>query len=143
MTSIQLEWRNIIDRQDAGKIQCSLPVTIGRDPQHELQLDRPRMGVSRHHAQLDLRFGQICISDLNSVNGVFIDKLRIQQAHLQHGQSFLIGAYQITMTKLVRCANENCGALLDQSLQLCIHCGHFLADALTRDLYAALKREMA
>lgn len=52
------------------------PVSIGRDPGNEIELDDRR--VSRHHAVLWAEAGAWCVRDLDSANGTYIDQVRVK-----------------------------------------------------------------
>ncbi len=51
-------------------------VTIGRAPENDLVIDHP--SVSRRHAQLSVKTGELLIEDLGSSNGTFLDGVRLQ-----------------------------------------------------------------
>ncbi len=53
-----------------------LPFIIGRHADCQLRLSFP--GISRHHAELYQRNGQLVIRDCGSLNGTFINRNRIQ-----------------------------------------------------------------
>ncbi len=60
------------------------PYTIGRDPTCPLHLNTNR--VSRLHAQVEKHHGQLSVTDLNSTNGTFVNRMRIdQRTPLHHG----------------------------------------------------------
>jgi pSer/pThr/pTyr-binding forkhead associated (FHA) protein len=65
---------------------------IGRAPTNQLQLFDPY--ISRHHARIDYIGDSYTLTDLGSLNGVFINSLRIppyQQVVLHAGDSIRIG----------------------------------------------------
>jgi pSer/pThr/pTyr-binding forkhead associated (FHA) protein len=71
-------------------------VRIGRDARNEVVLDDK--GVSRFHAEVVRDGGRFIISDLNSRNGVWINKQRINgKAPLEIGVPVTIGAYELTL----------------------------------------------
>ena len=56
-----------------------LPFRIGRDPENDLMLAARASGLSRHHAVLSLDIsGRIRLTDLNSTNGSFVGRQRIE-----------------------------------------------------------------
>jgi pSer/pThr/pTyr-binding forkhead associated (FHA) protein len=65
-------------------IPLSQPVVnIGRRRDNDVILDHP--GVSRHHAQLRLRFGRYMLFDLGSTRGTMVNGQPIREAVLQSG----------------------------------------------------------
>ena len=65
------------------------PVTIGRAPANDLCLADP--AVSSYHARLELRAGQITLTDLKSNNGTFVNGTQLQ------GSTPLRGTDQVEM----------------------------------------------
>jgi len=53
-------------------------VSIGRDPNNDIVIDH--IEVSRKHALLELRDGQVSITDVGSLNGTFVDGIQITGA---------------------------------------------------------------
>lgn len=69
----------------------SFPLMIGRDPACELFLnDRT---VTRKHASLDVIDNEVVISDLNSLNGIWIDGEMKDRATLKDGTIVQIGIF--------------------------------------------------
>jgi hypothetical protein len=66
---------------------------IGRDAANDIQLLAPQ--VSRFHARIDVTPGGHALIDLNSRNGVFVNRLRIQALPgsrlLEHGDRIQLG----------------------------------------------------
>jgi pSer/pThr/pTyr-binding forkhead associated (FHA) protein len=58
-------------------------VNIGRQRDNDVILDHP--GVSRHHAQLRLRFGRYMLFDLGSTRGTTVNGQPIRETILQSG----------------------------------------------------------
>lgn len=55
----------------------TLPFRVGRDPENELVVTTP--GLSRHHAMLTRDIsGRLRLTDLNSTNGSFVNRARIE-----------------------------------------------------------------
>jgi EAL domain-containing protein (putative c-di-GMP-specific phosphodiesterase class I) len=53
-----------------------LPFRVGRDPANDLAV--PARGLSRHHAEIaDDATGGLCVTDLGSTNGTFVNRDRI------------------------------------------------------------------
>jgi hypothetical protein len=57
---------------------------IGRESDCNIILDFPE--VSRHHAAIQIKDGEILLEDLGSSNGTFVDGNRIQKIKLSPGQ---------------------------------------------------------
>ena len=65
----------------------SAPVTIGRAPDNDLQIDN--LAVSNHHARVYNEEGRMVLEDLDSLNGVFVKMTGEEE--LQSGQIIRIG----------------------------------------------------
>jgi pSer/pThr/pTyr-binding forkhead associated (FHA) protein/signal transduction histidine kinase len=65
-------------------------LTIGRDAANSLQLSRKC--VSRYHAKIEFKDGQYVLSDLDSSNGTYINKIRIEQARLENNDKVFFGS---------------------------------------------------
>jgi hypothetical protein len=68
--------------------------TIGRSPDCGIFLDD--VTVSRRHAILRQRDGQVFIEDQGSLNGTFVNRKRVESAHLEDGDELQIGKYRLT-----------------------------------------------
>ena len=67
------------------------------------EIELPSLAVSRWHARIDYVDGQFVITDLNSVNGVYVNGVRIpprpQATLLRPGDHLVIGGYtQVAFT---------------------------------------------
>jgi sigma-B regulation protein RsbU (phosphoserine phosphatase) len=72
----------------------SLPSVVGRTPPADVVLEGNT--VSRRHCRLELKDGQIQLSDLNSTNGTFVNGERLTEpATLADGAAINIGAYRL------------------------------------------------
>jgi pSer/pThr/pTyr-binding forkhead associated (FHA) protein len=71
----------------------SRPVTIGRAPDNELAIDN--LAVSNYHARIYGEAGRLVIEDLNSLNGTFVNDLRVERTTLRDGDLVQIGKHQI------------------------------------------------
>lgn len=71
----------------------SRPVGIGRAPDNDLAVDN--LAVSNHHARVYFEAGRLVVEDLDSLNGTFVNDLRIERATLHHGDSIWIGKHHI------------------------------------------------
>ena len=69
--------------------------TVGRSPDCDIFLDD--VTVSRKHAVLLQRNGELSIEDLGSLNGTFVNRKRIDSATtLQSGDEVQIGKYRLS-----------------------------------------------
>jgi pSer/pThr/pTyr-binding forkhead associated (FHA) protein len=85
------------------QVEVSRPVVIvGRHSDADLQLAYP--DVSRHHCRLAFENGQWRICDLNSTNGVYLNKARIVEAALYAGDLLHIGSVRV----LIKSATPPC-----------------------------------
>jgi predicted component of type VI protein secretion system len=71
----------------------SRPVTIGRAPDNDLAVDN--LAVSNYHAKIYYEAGRMVIEDLDSLNGTFVNDLRIERATLHDGDKVHIGKHII------------------------------------------------
>ncbi len=68
--------------------------TVGRSPDCGIFLDD--VTVSRKHAVLVRRDGEIFIEDQGSLNGTFVNRKRVESARLEDGDEVQIGKYRMT-----------------------------------------------
>ncbi|MBD3421110.1 MAG: FHA domain-containing protein [Chitinivibrionales bacterium] len=69
-------------------------ITIGRLPENTISITN--MGVSRRHARIEASAdNSYIISDLNSLNGTFVNNKMITKSELAEGDRILIGKYAI------------------------------------------------
>jgi len=71
----------------------SRPVTIGRAPDNDLSVDN--LAVSNYHAKIYYEAGRMVIEDLDSLNGTFVNDLRIERATLHDGDKVHVGKHII------------------------------------------------
>src|SRR6267142_151870 len=71
----------------------SRAVGIGRSPDNDLPVDNP--AVSNHHARVFFEAGRLVVEDLDSLNGTFVNDLRVERATLHDGDSIWIGNHHI------------------------------------------------
>src|SRR5258706_9946587 len=82
----------------AGKLKgsvfpfCDEPVVIGRETAVEVCL--ADSAVSRRHSKIEKNGDQFWISDLQSLNGTFVNDVPVKQRQLQHGDRIRIGDTQ-------------------------------------------------
>ena len=53
----------------------SRPVSIGRSPDNDLPVDN--LAVSNYHARVYFEGGRLVVEDLDSLNGTFVNDLRV------------------------------------------------------------------
>lgn len=79
----------------AGKLQGTvLPITdspaiIGRESAATLYL--PEASVSRRHSQIEREGDEFIVTDLDSLNGTFVNDVPVKRRSLQHGDRIRIG----------------------------------------------------
>src|SRR5882724_7949775 len=71
----------------------SRPVGIGRSPDNDLPVDN--LAVSNHHAKIYFEAGRLVVEDLDSLNGTFVNDMRIERATLHDGDNIHIGKHHI------------------------------------------------
>jgi pSer/pThr/pTyr-binding forkhead associated (FHA) protein len=69
------------------------PVTIGRSPDNDLPVDN--LAISNYHARVYFEAGRLVVEDLDSLNGTFVNDLRVERATLHDGDSIWIGKHHI------------------------------------------------
>jgi predicted component of type VI protein secretion system len=74
------------------------PVTIGRAPDNDIQIDN--LAVSNYHARVYLEAGSLVVEDLNSLNGSFLNDIRVERAMLKDGDAILIGKHEILVDQV-------------------------------------------
>ena len=71
------------------------PVTIGRAPDNDIHIDN--LAVSNYHARVYVEAGSLVVEDLNSLNGSFLNDIRVERALLKDGDTILIGKHEIVV----------------------------------------------
>jgi hypothetical protein len=69
-------------------------ITIGRLPENTVRIEN--LAVSGHHARIVWEDDHFAIEDSNSLNGTFVNNLRIHRCALKHGDTILIGKHTLT-----------------------------------------------
>ncbi len=69
------------------------PVGIGRSPDNDLTVDN--LAVSNYHARVYVDSGKMVVEDLKSLNGTFVNEMRVERATLKHGDSIHVGKHHI------------------------------------------------
>ncbi|NLE74281.1 MAG: FHA domain-containing protein [Actinobacteria bacterium] len=68
-------------------------LTIGRNPDNDLFLDD--ITVSRHHCRVVRDAYGYTIEDLNSLNGTYVNRRRVERQHLHDGDEVQIGKFKL------------------------------------------------
>jgi pSer/pThr/pTyr-binding forkhead associated (FHA) protein len=77
----------------------STPVTIGRRDDNDVAIDN--MAVSGHHAVIEEEEpGQYVLVDLESLNGTYVNGMRITREQILHGDSIIIGKHVLSFVDL-------------------------------------------
>jgi pSer/pThr/pTyr-binding forkhead associated (FHA) protein len=71
----------------------SRAVSIGRSPDNDLPVDN--LAVSNYHARVYFEAGRLVVEDLDSLNGTFVNDMRVERATLHDGDSIWIGKHHI------------------------------------------------
>jgi pSer/pThr/pTyr-binding forkhead associated (FHA) protein len=73
------------------------PVTIGRGPDNDIPVDN--LAVSTYHARVYDEAGRLVVEDLNSLNGTFVNGLRVERTMLNDGDAIEIGKHHIVVDR--------------------------------------------
>jgi hypothetical protein len=89
----------LVIRSGGGRVGESFPLdgdrmTIGRRPDSDIFLDD--VTVSRDHALLVRRGGDLYLDDLGSLNGSYVNRRRIESHRLEDADELQIGKYKLT-----------------------------------------------
>jgi hypothetical protein len=68
-------------------------INIGRSRSNQIVLDDPH--ISRHHAQMRLRFGCYTLFDSSSQSGTFVNDVQVREHRLQSGDVIRLGKTQM------------------------------------------------
>jgi hypothetical protein len=68
-------------------------LVMGRDPACEIFLND--ITVSREHAVLDVRTGEVGVTDAGSLNGTYVNGVSVDRAVLRNGDQLQIGRFQM------------------------------------------------
>jgi hypothetical protein len=104
----QLVYRDELGSTRTFPLEGEEPVTIGRERTRHLVLDDRQ--VSRHHASIELVSGSFLLRDAGSVNGTFLNGLRLSGASaitLRDGDVIEIGGIRVCFATDVALAVES------------------------------------
>lgn len=86
----------LIDPSAAGEIAVvHLPFSIGRGLDNDLTI--PDKRISRRHALIKDVDGRLCLVDLESTNGTFLNGQPVRQSVLTHADTISLGGYTLTV----------------------------------------------
>lgn len=95
MTKLSLKFeKTVLKEMPVG----SRPIGIGRAPDNDLAVDN--LAVSNYHAKVYYEAGRLVVEDLNSLNGTFVNDLRIERATLHDGDSIWVGKHHIDVDEI-------------------------------------------
>src|SRR5258708_6247496 len=66
---------------------------MGRAPDNDVPIDN--LAVSNYHARVYQEASSLIVEDLNSLNGTFLNDIRVERAMLKDGDAILIGKHNI------------------------------------------------
>jgi len=69
-------------------------VTAGRHPDSDIFLDD--ITVSRRHAEFERGPEGFSVRDVGSLNGTYVERVRVESADLNHGDEIQIGRYRLS-----------------------------------------------
>jgi hypothetical protein len=69
-------------------------VTVGRHPDSDIFLDD--ITVSRRHVTIERDGGGFTLRDVGSLNGTYVNRARVDEARLRHGDELQIGRYRLS-----------------------------------------------
>ena len=89
----------LVIRSGGGRVGESFSLngdrlTIGRRPDSDIFLDD--VTVSRDHALLVRRGGDLYLDDLGSLNGSYVNRRRIESHRLEDGDELQVGKFKLT-----------------------------------------------
>ncbi|HET9729034.1 MAG TPA: FHA domain-containing protein [Acidimicrobiia bacterium] len=70
------------------------PVSIGRHPDSDIFLDD--ITVSRRHVVIERNGDGYVVRDVGSLNGTYVNRARVDEAHLHFGDEVQIGRYRLS-----------------------------------------------
>jgi len=90
---ISLEWES--NRHEDHVVLDEFPATIGRGLDVQVHIQDPC--VSRRHCEIEDIGESICVHDLNSKNGTFVNGHRVHDAILAPGDTLHLGGSNIVV----------------------------------------------
>jgi pSer/pThr/pTyr-binding forkhead associated (FHA) protein len=68
--------------------------TVGRHPDSDIFLDD--VTVSRRHVRIDRDAQGYLMNDVGSLNGTYVNRTRVDEARLHHGDEVQVGRYRLS-----------------------------------------------
>jgi two-component system, NtrC family, sensor kinase len=93
--AIYLRPRNLLPQLQPEYCIQRFPATIGRHPTNDIEL--PYDSISRFHARLDLKDGELSILDLRSSNGTSVNGRRVENSVLRDQDVLSLGGIDMTL----------------------------------------------
>ena len=92
---------SIVKGKDKGLVKefSSLPISIGRFPDNDYILSDPL--VSRRHSMLYLDENKLTICDIDSTNGIYLNKERLLEPRHVSNDDFVILGKTILQLKII------------------------------------------
>lgn len=114
----QFALRFISGKYQGGEfpLRMDREIVIGRSSDLDMVLVEDM--VSRKHARIDTRGGEVYIEDLGSTNGTFVNGEKITRARLAEGDRILVGTSIIKMVAVDPTLNHESEAEARQRLQM-------------------------
>lgn len=83
--------------EDEGRyfILSKAVTTIGRHEDSDIRLDD--ITVSRRHSEVHLRDGRVVVSDSGSLNGTYVNQVRVDVSELSQGDELQVGKYRFVL----------------------------------------------
>ncbi len=71
--------------------------TVGRHPDSDIFFDD--ITVSRRHVKIDREASGYSVADVGSLNGTYVNRHRVEQRELAHGDEVQIGRYRLSFVE--------------------------------------------
>ncbi len=99
LLDVAVEGRAIVVREGGGRPVETVAITgdrmtIGRSPDCDIFLDD--VTVSRLHAVVAARPDGTWVEDQQSLNGTFVNRVRVEEAQLTDADEIQVGRYRLT-----------------------------------------------
>ncbi len=86
-------------------VLARLVAILGQSAECDFVIDDPT--ISRRHAELMIKESEWLVTDLNSRNGTFVEKQRIQTSQISRGQAVSFGSVQFVVSAEAICSAED------------------------------------
>ncbi|WP_446378396.1 adenylate/guanylate cyclase domain-containing protein [Coleofasciculus sp. E2-BRE-01] len=90
--------------------------TIGREEDNSIVVNHTYL--SRYHAQILISPNGVILKDLNSLNGTFVNDIRIHQCQIKDGDSIRLGRISFKFVQHISQAEDNESADLDSDISI-------------------------